>query len=142
MIVNLGIGGQGDGLWLHDRLGSIWKPFGGQVLPGVVLPLDMPVFLDARKHLHAGHITNQANAQARVILIAFSTINLSRLGPFPRSQLLGFGFPLPSPHDPLCKGAMNDFEAPPRLRQLSITEALEALHNHPQQDVIEVLDSQ
>ena len=63
MIVNLGIGGQGDGLWLHDRLGSIWKPFGGQVLPGVVLPLDMPVFLDARKHLHARHITNPANAR-------------------------------------------------------------------------------
>ena len=142
MIVNLGTGGHGDGLWLHDKLGSVLKSFGGKALPGVVLPLESPVFLDARKHLYAGHVANKENAQARVVLIAFSTINLAGLGPFPRSKLLGLGFTLPSTKDPLCKCDMNDFEAPPRLRQLSISEALETLNSHPQQDVIEVLDSQ
>ena len=141
MVVNLSTGGEGDGLWLHDRLGSVMKTFGSQQLPGVVLPLDSPVFVDARKHLHAGHVTNQARAQARVILIAFSTLNLAGLGSFPRLKLLSLGFPLPDLNDPLCQCDMNDFRAPVRLRQLSIREVIEAVADHPQQDVIEVLGS-
>ena len=76
-----------------------------------------------------------------MVLIAFSTIKLADLGPFPRSKLLSLGFRLPDPKDPLCKCDMNDFEAPPRLRQLSIREAMEALDSHPEQEVIEVFDS-
>ena len=142
MIVNLSTGGEGDGLWLHDRLGSVMKTFGDQQLPGVVLPLDSPVFIDARKHLHAGHVKHQSRAQARVILIAFSALNLANLGSAARWKLLGLGFPLPDLNNPACRCDMNDFQSPVRLRQLSIREAVEAFAHHPQQDVIEVLDSQ
>ena len=114
MIVNLGIGGEGDGLWVHDRMGSVFKTFGSQVLPGNVRPLDAPCYLDARKYLHAGHVADKARAQARVVLIAFSTLNLVRLGPYPRSRLLGLGFPLPDPRDPASQSDMNDFGAQKR----------------------------
>ena len=88
------------------------------------------------------HVADKTRAQARVVLIAFTTINLANLGPYPRSKLLGLGFPLPDPKDPVCQSDMNDFGALPRMRQLNMNEALAILRSHPQQDVIEVVDSQ
>ena len=142
MVVNLGLGGPGEGLWLHDRVGTVFKFFGEQQLPGVVVPLDKPFFLDARKCLHAGHVEDKRKAPARVVLIAFTTINLSGLGSYPRSRLLSLGFPLPHPNDPASQSEMNDFRGPPRLKQLSMQEALQALRSHSRQQVIEVVDSQ
>ena len=103
MIVNLSTGGEGEGLWLHDRLGDVMKTFGDQQLPGVVLPLNSPVYLDARRHLHAGHVPSRSRAQARVILIAFSALNLARLDSAPLLKLLSLGFPLPDLNNPLCR---------------------------------------
>ena len=142
MIVNLSAGGEGEGLWVHDRLGDVMKNFGDRKLPGVVLPLNSPVYLDARRHLHAGHVPSQSRAPARVILIAFSTLNLANLGRAPLLHLLSLGFPLPDHKNPHYRCDMNDFQAPVRLRQMSIEEAVEAAQQHPHQDVIEVLDSQ
>ena len=110
MVVNLGVGGQGDGLWLHDRMGKVLKTFGSQVLPGVVMPLDAPFFLDARRCLHAGHVADKSRSQARVVLIAFTTINLANLGPCPKSRLLSLGFPLPDRKDPSCPCDMTILE--------------------------------
>ena len=142
MIVNLSTGSEGDGLWLHDRCGKVTKTFGDQQLTGVVLPLDNPVFIDARRCLHAGHVKHPSRAHCRVVLIAFSTLNLANLSSPARLHLLSLGFPLPDLDNPSHRSDMNNLKAPPRLRQLSIEEAVEAAASHPQQDVIEVLDSQ
>ena len=128
---------------LHDPLGTTYKPFRGGKLPGVVIPLSTPFVFDSRKALHAGHVAHADRAARRVVLVAFTTLNLTQLNAVPCSILCGLGFPLPRPSDPHSKGSMNNFDAPLRERQLSIHEALNLpASTSRSHDVIEVLDSQ
>ena len=94
-----------------------------------------------RSILHAGHVAQREGADDRLVLIAFSTIHAAALTPPTISDLRDLGFQVPSEVDCHCAlhGSIpGDF---PRMKQLSIKEALqcnpEILDKH---DVVAVWD--
>ena len=134
---------EGDGLWIHDKVGSCMKRHLDQDLWGTVVPIQAPFVFDARKTLHAGHLSDATLAPSRVVLVAFTTLNARFASPVVRANLEELGFPLPTTADMHMQDGIILGECPKRLRQLTFHEALrltkEADEAH---DVIEVLDSQ
>ena len=132
----------GDGLWVHDRVGTSFKKHFGKELPGTVVPLDAPFSFDARKVLHAGHVVDPNKAQSRIILVAFTTLNARYIEPRVRGMLQDFGFPLPRDDEPHMHDQTSIRDAP-RLKQLTMKEAI-ALAREVEvvQEVIEIVDSQ
>ena len=124
----------GEGLWIADRIGRVYK--------SSVLPLNRPVIFHARKHLHAGHVNDPLCAQTRIVLIAFSTLNAATVSPKVRGQLSNLGFPIPTPE--AFQEAIHGVERrdEPRLKQLTLQEALQLGHDtKDRHDVIEVKDT-
>ena len=101
LVVNLFKGSEGDGLWIHDIMGSHYKQHFTKHLPGTVVPLEEPFIFDARKVLHAGHVASRETAPSRVILVAFTTLHACRVEPRVTRVLQDLGFPLPGEQD-LC----------------------------------------
>ena len=113
-----------DGLWLHDPLGSVPKVYEGNLLKGSIIPLHEPYLFQPRSVLHAGHVQDPAESLGRLILVAFTTIHGSVLSESTRLELCDLGFRIPDAVDFQCAlhGSIpGDF---PRLRQLSLQEAL------------------
>ena len=100
LVLSLSEGNPGDGLWLHDKLGTVYKRYLSQDLPGVVVPLQAPFRFDARKVLHAGHVGDPLLAHDRVVLVAFTTLTARFVEPRVYATLVELGFPLPSPYQP------------------------------------------
>ena len=133
----------GDGLWVHDRVGTSYKRHFGRELPGTVVPLDAPFSFDARKILHAGHVVDPNKAQSRIILVAFTTLNARYIEPRVRGLLQVLGFPLPRDDELHMHDRTSIRDEVPRLKQLTMKEAMalaqevEVVH-----EVIEIVDSQ
>ena len=134
---------EGDGLWIHDKVGSCMKRHLGQDLWGTVVPIQTPFVFDARKTLHAGHLSDATLAPFRVVLVAFTTLNARFASPVVRANLEDLGFPLPTAEDMHMQDRTILGECPKRLRQLTFHEALHLTKEVDEaHDVIEVLDSQ
>ena len=128
-----------EGLWIQDRTGTTFKEHNGVLIAGTVLPLSTPVVFDSRKLLHAGH-TTVAAARTRVIVVAFSTLHASTMPWWVRDQLLDLGFRVPNNFQ--IRSATHS-GIPPRLRQLSLKEALNlSVQDRDQHDVISVTDAE
>ena len=143
LVVSLSTPALGDGLWIDDKIGGTLKEHLGQSLPGTIVPLDAPFVFDARKVLHAGHMSNPELASSRIVLVAFTTLNARFVEPRVKFMLEDLGFPLPQPGELSMHDRSRPQDDVPRLRQLSVREAF----NLPSRvgdlhDVIEVLDSQ
>ena len=113
-----------DGLWLHDPVGTVPKIYEGNLLKGTVIPLHEPYLFQPRSVLHAGHVQDSTDSLGRLILIAFTTIHGSVLSELTRLELCDLGFRIPNAvdfHRALHGSIPGDF---PRLRQLSMQEAL------------------
>ena len=133
----------GDRLWIHDKVGSCTKRHLDQDLLGTVVPLRAPFVFDARKTLHAGHLSDVSLAPSRVVLVAFTTINARYTEPRVKVQMEELGFPLPDAEDMHMQDGVVLKECPKRLRQLTFLEALHLTREEDEaHDVIEVLDSQ
>ena len=78
-IISLSPSKPSDGLWVADRVGTTCKQHQGKDLLGTVLSLDKPKTFNARKLLHAGHVQDTRDAQDRIVLVAFSTLNAASL---------------------------------------------------------------
>ena len=142
LVLSLSEGNPGDGLLLHDKLGTVYKRCLSQDLPGVVIPLQKPFRFDARKVLHAGHVGNPLLAQDRIVLVAFTTLTARYVEPRVYATLVELGFPLPTTEDRVMENHAN-FGDYPRLRQLSVVEAFHLPTTVSERhDVIVVEDSQ
>ena len=130
----------GEGLWVQDKLGNVLKEHNGEQVAGTVRSLHEPVIFDSRKLLHAGHMLQGSTTQ-RVILVAFSTLHASTMPWWPREQLLELGFRLPTHFQ--IRSATHGVSAsgqPPRLKQLTLSEALNlTIRERDLHDVISVL---
>ena len=128
----------GEGLWLQDVAGDVIKQFKGMDIRGTVVSLENPFVFDSRHLLHAGH---SSQTHGRVIILAFSTIHASTLPWWVKEYLMELGFRLPTPQQIAAVTHGIRRCTPPRLKQLTLTEALKLptlqLDEH---DVIEVLD--
>ena len=134
---------EGEGLWIHDKVGTCIKRHLDQDLLGTVVSIRAPFVFDARKTLHAGHLLDASLAPFRVVLVAFTTINARFTAPRVRVQLEDLGFPLPAAADMHMQDGSILGERPKRLRQLTFLEALHLSREEDEtHDVIEVLDSQ
>ena len=135
MIMNLHEGSPKEGLWLQDPLGTVPQTHLGKQILGTVVNLKSPFFFNARKTLHAGYVQNARQAQDRVTLVAFTSLNVGNIDSEVRTQLLDLNFPLPE------KATTHSEDQ--RSLQWTISEAVclspscKDVH-----DVIEVLDSQ
>ena len=122
-IVALTDEGQGEGLWIQDKVGDTPKEHAGDVLTGTIHSLKDPVLFDSRRLLHAGHVTTSI-PHHRTILVAFSTLHASTMPWWVRNELLDLGFKLPTNvqirNATHGKSPLGD---PPRLRQLTMHEA-------------------
>ena len=131
-----------DGLWVADRVGTTCKQHQGRDMLGTVLNLDKPKTFNARKLLHAGHIQDPRDAQDRIVLVAFSTLNAASLQVETTTQLKDLGFPLPSRTAFHFAIHGSVFGEEPRLRQMTLTELLQLpVAEKDMHAVVEVLDS-
>ena len=143
LVVGLNDKLEGEGLWIHDKVGTCIKRHLDQDLLGTVVSIRAPFVFDARKTLHAGHLLDASLASFRVVLVAFTTINARFTAPRVRVQLEDLGFPLPAATDMHMQDGSILGECPKRLRQLTFLEALHLSREEDEtHDVIEVLDSQ
>ena len=131
----------GEGLWFQDNLGRVYKKHNGVDLAGTVVSLDSVFYLNARKILHCGHVPNLQEVSSRVILVAFTNIQVSTLHEWCLNELKTLNFPVPdnlTVHQALHGSIPGE---PRRLRQLTLKEAFncpqELLDQH---DVIELLE--
>ena len=111
----------GEGLWIQDVEGDVVKQFKGVALRGTVVSLQDPFVFDSRRLLHAGHSSH-----------AHKWI---------KEYLLDLGFRLPTPQQiaEVTHGSLHC--APPRLKQLTLNEALHLpAQQLDQHEVIEVCD--
>ena len=128
----------GEGLWIQDVAGEVTKQFKGNDIRGTVVSLESPFVFDSRRLLHAGH---SSQAHGRVIILAFSTIHASTLPWWVKEYLTELGFRLPTPQQiaEVTHGSLQC--TPPRLKQLTLTEALMLpAPQLDQHDVVEILD--
>ena len=143
LVVCLSTSEVGDGLWVHDRIGTSYKRHLGKDLPGTVVPLDAPFSFDARKTLHAGHVVDPKKAQSRIILVAFTTLNARYIEPRVRGLLEGLGFPLRRDNELRMHDRVSIRDEVPRLKQLTMQEAMDlAQEVEMVHEVIEIVDSQ
>ena len=143
LVVGLNDQLEGEGLWIHDKVGTCMKRHLDQDLRGTVVPIQVPFVFDARKTLHAGHLPDTSLAPLRVVLVAFTTLNAKFTSPRVRVQLEDLGFPLPAAADMHMQDGSILGECHKRLRQLTFLEALHLTREVDEaHDVIEVLDSQ
>ena len=113
-----------DGLWVQDPMGTTFKVHEGSMLRGTVIPLNEPFIFQPRSVLHAGFVGQSSESLGRLILVAFSTIHASVLSESTQSELKDLGFHIPSAGDFQCAlhgSVSGDY---PRLRQLTLQEAL------------------
>ena len=128
----------GEGLWIQDVTGDVVKQFKGVAIRGTVVSLQDPFIFDSRRLLHAGH---SSHAHTRIIIVAFATIHASTLPWWIKEYLLDLGFPLPTPQQisEVTHGTLPC--APPRLKQLTLNEALQLpTRQLDQHEVVEVRD--
>ena len=123
-VVALSHEARGEGLWIQDKVGNVPKEHAGGIVMGTVHSLRDPVLFDSRRLLHAGHITS-CIPENRLILVAFSTLHASTMPWWIRDELLDLGFKLPTNFQirNVTHGHTPHGE-PPRLRQLTMREAL------------------
>ena len=113
-----------DGLWIHDPVGTTLKVHEGNLLRGSVVSLNEPFIFQPRSVLHAGFVAKSSESLGRLVLVAFTTIHASVLSESTRSELKDLGFHIPSAVDFQCAlhgSVTGDY---PRLRQLTLQEAL------------------
>ena len=142
-ILSLSFYRQGEGLWLHDPVGSTLLPYRGKTLPGTIFNVNTPLFFDARKRLHAGFVLPAADVESRVSLVTFTSLHAGTLSEAVRRPLLQLGFPIPSSQ--AIQRALFGGEccSQPRLKQLTLQEACDMQQpKFDQHDVVEVFDSQ
>ena len=143
MIVNLHEAKRKEGLWLQDPLGDTPLTHQHQTIWGTVVDLRGPFCFNARGTLHAGYVASREQAQCRMTLVAFTTLNIGNISPEACSALTRLGFQAPSQATVRLASYEGLWGTPLRLRQLTIREAL---HLPPQvtdpHDVIEVCDTQ
>ena len=128
----------GEGLWIQDVTGDVVKQFKGVAIRGTVVSLQDPFIFDSHRLLHAGH---SSHAHARIIIVAFATIHASTLPWWIKEYLLDLGFRLPTPQQisEVTHGTLHC--APPRLKQLTLNEALQLpTRQLDQHEVVEVHD--
>ena len=65
LVVGLNDQLEGEGLWIHDKVGTCMKRHLDQDLWGTVVPIQAPFVFDARKTLHAGHLSDTSLAPLR-----------------------------------------------------------------------------